>query len=304
MSAPPPSRPRTADALDRAALRRQRARAAGGYRAAAVLADEVGRRLLDHLDFVSIAPEIVLDAGALDGETTRLLGARYREALVVSVETSHALLASGRPASGWWRRLLPPAGRPKDAPVTADIDSLPIAAGCVDLVWSNLALHWHDADGAFAEAARVLREGGLYAFSALGPDTLRELREAFGGGRGGFPHFADMHDVGDALVHAGFDAPVVDMEVLTLTYADLEDLLRDLRANGAGNAMRDRARGLLSRRRLEEARARYERWRREGALPASFEVIYGHAWKTPATRLAMPDGRRVIELKSKPLRRP
>jgi malonyl-CoA O-methyltransferase len=304
MTADPGSRIRPADRLDRCALRRQRARAAGGYRAAAVLTDEVGRRLLEHLEFVSVTPAVVLDAGALDGQTSRLLSARYRDAVVVSVEASVALLAAGRPAGGWWRRLVPGAARTAGARLAADIDRLPIATGCADLVYSNLALQWHDADRAFAEASRVLRDGGLYAFSALGPDTLRELREAFGDDRGGYPHFADMHDVGDALVRAGFDAPVVDMEMLTLTYAELEDLLRDLRANGAGNAMRDRARGMLSRGRLERARRRYERWRREGTLPASFEVIYGHAWKTPSNRLAMPDGRRVIELVPKPIARP
>ncbi|HYS75875.1 MAG TPA: SAM-dependent methyltransferase, partial [Burkholderiales bacterium] len=133
-------------------------------------------------------------------------------------------------------------------------------------------------------------------FSSYGPDTLKELKAAFGAGSAArhVHSFIDMHDVGDMLVASGFAAPVMDMEVITLTYSEVLALLRDLKASGETCAARDRQRGLMGRRAWERMLASYERMRKEGRLPATIEVIYGHAWKSePRTTV---DGRRIIKV--------
>jgi malonyl-CoA O-methyltransferase len=216
------------------------------------------------------------------------------------------MLAAARAKSGErggaLRRLLAPLGRREAAAepafVCGDLQALPFAAGSFDLVWSNLALQWvNDLPGALGEFHRVLRRDGLASFTTFGPDTLTELRAAFASvdARPHVGRFADMHDIGDMLVHAGFADPVMHMERLTLTYADASAMMRDLKAIGATNAAQGRARGLMGRRRWASALAALERTRRvdgDARLPATFEVIYGHAWKGEPQRT--PDGRAIV----------
>ena len=165
--------------------------------------------------------------------------------------------------------------------VCAQAERLPLGDGSVDLILSNLMLQWCDELAApLAEARRVLAPGGLFACSTLGPDTLHELRAAWAevDDDSHVNRFLDLHDVGDALVRAGFAEPVLDVERGELTYADTTALMRDLKAIGAHNATRGRPRGLTGRARMEKMRIAYERFRRNGRLPASFEVVYATAW--------------------------
>jgi malonyl-CoA O-methyltransferase len=152
----------------------------------------------------------------------------------------------------------------------------------------------------FAEAARILQPGGLLLFSTFGPDTLKELRAAFAAadGYGHVNTFIDMHDLGDGLVQAGLADPVMEMEVITLEYSSVEKVARDLQAIGARNALPDRPRGLSGRERWRKVVAQYETMRRAGILPATYEVVYGHAWKVPPRHL--PDGRQVIDFRPRP----
>ncbi len=179
-----------------------------------------------------------------------------------------------------------------------DIEQLPLAPGCADLVWSNLAVQWiNKPRRAFAEMHRALAAGGLLLFSSFGPDTLKELRASFQG----LDHhthvhrFIDLHDVGDMLVACGFADPVMDMEIVTLTYADVQGLMRDLKAIGAHNMTCGRPAGLGGKSLLARVAQNYEAFRREGRLPATFEVVYGHAWK-PQPRVTA-DGKPIIPLK-------
>jgi malonyl-CoA O-methyltransferase len=174
---------------------------------------------------------------------------------------------------------------------------LPIKAASVDLIWSNLTLQWvGDPQAVFAEFRRVLCTGGLVSFTTFGPDTLKELRAAFLAADRAthVGSFIDMHDIGDMLVHAGFADPVMDMETLTLTYGDAIGLMRDLKAIGAHNVTAGRPRGLMGRRRWQRMLAALEATRRDGRLPASFEVVYGHAWK-PEPRTT-DDGSAIIRI--------
>ncbi|MGH8714154.1 MAG: methyltransferase domain-containing protein, partial [Casimicrobiaceae bacterium] len=187
------------------------------------------------------------------------------------------------------------ARRERPLLVCGDVRSLPIRPASVDLVWSNLALQWvDDLPLALAEFHRVLNVGGLLSFTTFGPDTLKELRSAFAAvdDAAHVNRFVDMHDIGDMLVQAGFADPVMDMEMITVTYGDAASLMRDLKAIGAQNARVERPRGMTGRRKWQRMLAALEAFRRDGRLPATFEVVYGHAWK-PEPRFT-DDGRAIV----------
>jgi len=149
------------------------------------------------------------------------------------------------------------------------------------MVFSNLMLQWcPEPDPVLVEVRRVLRGQGVFLFTTLGPDTLNELRSSWAAvaDHDHVHPFIDMHDIGDALIRAGFVEPVMDVERLTLTYEDVRTLMQDLRSIGARNASSERPRGLLGPRRLAAVVQAYERFRRDGRLPATYEVVYGTAW--------------------------
>ena len=293
------------DPLDLTAVRRAFDQAAAHYDAHAVLQREVCDRLLERLDFVSLNPATVLDLGAGTGYGLVRLRLRYPAAGLVALDIAPAMLTLARerfPRPGWLdrARALFPATGGAGVPhfVCADMAALPLAANSVQLVWSSLALQWaQDLEATLKGIHRTLAPGGLLMFATFGPDTLKELRAAFAE-IDATPHvnrFTDLHDVGDMLVHAGFAHPVMEMEMLTLTYADLKALMRDLKGIGAHNSAADRRRGLLGKSAWKRLEAAYEANRIEGRLPATFEVIYGHAWA--GDKLTREDGRQVIQMK-------
>jgi malonyl-CoA O-methyltransferase len=249
--------------------------------------------MLERLEYVRLAPGRILDAGSGPAPQARQLLDRYRGAQIIALDFSLPMLGT-LPRTGWLARL---AGRREPQGVCADIARIPLAARSCALVWSNMALHWAaDPQGAIAEFHRVLDLDGLLMFSTLGPDTLKELRAAFPGtpGRPHVHRFVDMHDLGDMLVAAGFAAPVMDTETITLTYATVEAMVADLRATGQACALAGRARGLLAPAGWARAREALQRSFRDGRLPATIEVVYGHAWK-PAPRRTS-DGHAIVML--------
>lgn len=285
--------------MDKRAIRAAFERAAPHYDEAASLQQEVARRLDERLEVMKIAPALILDAGCGTGMGLSLLRARYPQARLLGLDLALAMLKQTRArrdwVSGWLAHLTPHPAH--IALVCGDIERLPLARDSVDLVWSNLTLQWvGDLKATFREVHRVLRPGGLFVFSTFGPDTLKELRQAFAG-IDSYAHvnrFIDMHDIGDMLVYAGFAHPVVEMEFITLTYADLRSLLRELKAIGADTVLEGRRPSLMGRQMWQRVNDNYERLRRDGRLPATFEVIYGHAWTGRKDR--REDGWQVIEL--------
>ncbi len=283
--------------VDKRLVRRSFEQAAATYDAAAVLQNEICRRMLARLEYIKLAPATILDAGSGTGNAVAGLLARYPRARVIALDLAHGMALRALARRPWWRGIFDHGGQ-RLAAVCGDIEQLPLAAGCADMVWSNLALQWvNEPQKVFSEMHRVLAPGGLALFSSFGPDTLKELRAAFQGvdQHTHVHRFIDLHDVGDRLVACGFADPVMDMEVVTLTYDDVRGLMRDLKAIGAHNMTLGRPGGLGGKSLLERAARNYETFRRDGKLPATFEVIYGHAWK-PALRMS-PTGRPVIEIK-------
>jgi len=286
------------EALKRA-IRRSFEAAAGRYDESAFLQQEVARRLDDHLEGMKIDPGLILDAGCGTGFGLSLLKARFPRARLLGLDLAHAMAsqARARQASGpGWRRLFS-----REVPtrlLCADMERLPLRKDSLDMVWSSLALQWvGEPDTAFREAHRVLKPEGLFLFATFGPDTLMELRAASADldGHQHVNRFIDMHDLGDALVHAGFSNPVMEMERLTLTYEALPGLLRDLKAIGAHTVLENRRAGLMGKAEWRRLADNYERFRRDGRLPATYEVVYGHAWAGAKDRLE--DGRQVIQFK-------
>jgi len=294
MAADPPRRP-DSGALDLRAVRRHFARAATTYDAAAVLQKEVGTRLAERLDAVKLAPAAVLDAGCGTGDAQAELAARYPSGRYVGLDVALPMLAAARAKAALRRSALArifatfAGGRAANEPrfICGDIAAMPFAAATFDLVWSNLALQWvGDLPAAFAELNRVLAVDGLAVFTTFGPDTLKEVRSAFSevDRNVHVSRFIDMHDVGDMLVAAGFADPVMEMEMMSLTYEDAGTMLRDLKAIGATNAAVARSRALMGRRRWARALAALDAMRQDGRIAGTFEVIYGHAWKVQPQR--------------------
>lgn len=279
--------------VDRRQVGRRFSRVAASYADADFFAREVDSRMQERLDYVNLKPKRVLDLGCSRGGSFAALAARYPDAELIGLDVSPAMLLAGRVQQTGWRRWLGIGKSADPMRLAADAAHLPLAARSTALVWSNLLLHWlDDPIPALAEAHRVLEVGGLLMFSTLGPDTLKELRTAFSDGYAHTQRFADMHDLGDMLVGCGFADPVMDMEVITLTYDDLDAMFAELRAAGSMCAMKARRHGLTGRQAWENARAAYEQLRQDGKLPATFEIVYGHAWK--AAPKQTPDGRAIV----------
>lgn len=261
-----------ADELDQALVRANFARAAATFDEAAVLQAEVQARLLERLELTSLEPRRIIDLGSGTGRALRPLAERYPDAEVIGVDPVLAMLRRARHRRRRLRRFRCAAARAA---------ALPFASASVDLVFSNLALHWAAplAD-TLREVERVLRGRSLYLFTTFGLDTLGELRAAWAQADD-FTHvhaFEDMHNIGDALIDAGFVEPVMDVEYITLRYTKVADLTRDLKGTGTLNATCGRPHGLTGRRRWATMESAYETFRDDGRLPATFEVVYGTAW--------------------------
>lgn len=270
--------------IDKVRARASFGRAADTYDAAAILQKQVREEMLSRLDLVTLTPTTILDAGCGTGLASAALQKKYQKAQVVSLDFALPMLQKTRKActsTGFVHQVKSLFTNEKQALICADIESLPLANASVNLAWSNLAIQWcNDLDAALQEFHRVLQPEGLLMFSTFGPDTLKELRAATASEyTTSVSRFIDMHDIGDALVRAGFSAPVLDVERFTLTYGDVKSVMRDLKSIGAHNATFGRNRGLAGKGFLQKIEASYEQFRRDGKLPATFEVVYGHAWR-------------------------
>jgi len=262
--------------FDQTRVRRAFDRAAERYSQYAVLQNEVCNRLLEKLDVVKIHPEYVLDAGAGTGAALPDLFERYKKAQLVALDLSENMLAQSARHGSLLRT---------PHLVCANIESLPFADDTFDLVFSSLSMQWcNDLNAAFLEARRVLKPGGLFVFATFGPDTLKELRTSWASVDEAehVNKFIDMHDIGDALLHDRFAEPVMEAEIITVTYDKVDEIMHDLKAIGANVTAKTtdkNASGLSGKSVLERVRQSYEQFRKDDVLPVSYEIIYGHAWK-------------------------
>lgn len=275
--------------IDKRQARQAFSKAAERYDEVAVLQREIGRRLLDRLDLMLIEPKVVLDVGSGTGFATAELARRYPKANVFALDFALPMLQQTRRRGSWFRR---------PGCICADQEQLPLADNSVDIIYSNASLQWsNDLQHTFGEFMRVLRPGGVAAFTTFGPDTLVELRMSWSEADGGshVSSFLDMHDIGDFLLNSMFVEPVLDVDRMVLTYDKVNDLMRDLKVLGAHNVNDDRRRGLTGKGRMKVMSETYERYRTDGKLPASYEVIYGHAW-VPDRKQSSAEGVTMVPL--------
>ncbi len=267
--------------LDRRAVRRSFSAASGDYDRVAVLQTEVRNQLLERLDILKLNPAVVLDLGCGTGPASKRLQQRYPQAQVIAMDAAVGMLQQAGMQYTLIQKLPGNFLQRGFQRVCADAFRLPLQTASVDLVFSNLMLQWCDPpDAVFAEIRRVLKPEGALLFASFGPDTLRELRTAWASvdQHTHVNRFIDMHDLGDAMMRAGLAEPVLDVERFTLTYSDAMGLMRELKAIGAHNVNAGRLHGLTGRRVFKQMLAAYDTQRRDGVLPASYEVVYGQAW--------------------------
>ena len=230
--------------------------------------------LLARLEPLVIEARTILDLGAATGATGRQLRRRFRRANIVSLDLSDAMLRMARRNKPWLMR---------GDFVQANATRLPFAAGTFDLIIANQLLPWiAEPDALFAEVARVLREGGVFAFASLGPDSLREIANAWGSiGADRKEHvnsFPDMHDVGDGLVRAGLRDPVLDVDRLEVRYEHTGKLFDDLTRIGGRNTLAGRTPGLTGKQRFRRMLVALENATPGPGLSLDLELVYGHCW--------------------------
>ena len=263
---------------DKAGIRRNFDGAADGYEQVAVLQQLIGERLLDRLDAIRLDPACILDLGSGTGRVARRLSGRYQAARILELDIAFNMLINSMKNNGL----------DKQHRLCADAEKLPLADNSMDFAFSNLMFQWvSDLDLAFAEIYRTLRPGGLLLFSTFGPDSLLELRNSWAS-VDDYVHvnaFTDMHDVGDALLRAGFAEPVMETEKFTLVYGSGLALMRELKMLGAGNVNAGRRRSVTGKGKLKAMLAEYDSRYGNDGLPATFEAVYGHAW-VPARKQA------------------
>ena len=273
--------------------------AAATYDKNAFLQREMVNRLFERLDYIKLEPRRVLDLGSGTGYVSEQCRVRFPKSDVIALDLAPEMLQFSKsrlPQTPVLARFL---GRSYSRHfICGDAENLPIANDSIGAVISSATLQWCNPEKVTKEVARILKPTGLFMFTTFGPDTLKELRSAFRA-VDNKPHineFVDMHDLGDMLVAAGFADPVMDQETITLTYADLKSMMRELKAIGAHNVMPDRSRGLMGKTQWQRLTDAYENFRLDGRLPSSYEVVYGHAWKPEFSKRKSTDGQQAIGL--------
>ncbi len=266
--------------LDKKRVRASFDAAADHYDDVAVLQHEIAERILERLSLIKLQPKTILDLGSGTGAATHALSKRYKNSRVIAFDLAANMLKHARQRGNFLHKLTATRNF-----ICGDAEYLPFADNCIDLIFSSSTLQWcSDLDHTFAELKRILKPDGLLMFSTFGPDTLKELRQSWQAANSTSDQaihvhdFIDMHDIGDAMLRAGFADPVMDMENFTLTYADAYQLMRELKTLGAHNVASDRRHTLTGKTRVQNMVAVYETLRSNGYLPATYEVVYGHAW--------------------------
>lgn len=253
-------------------LQRRFDRAAASFDGVDFVHRKTADGLLGRLDPVLIDAKRILDIGGATGSASRHLCKRFKRSRVFVLDASYEMLRKAKKKQTWFSRV---------STLQGNATALPLQAGCVDLVFANMVLPWiNDVQSMFVEVARVLQKGGLFVFSTLGPDSLSELREAWAAVDND-QHvnlFADMHDFGDGLVHAGLRDPVLDTDFLNVSYMDTASLFRDLTLAGGRNSLYGRSRALTGKSRFRNMERALEQRFPDGLLELKLELVYGHAW--------------------------
>ena len=251
------------------------------YDVYATIQQNIGARLVERLDYINLSPKYILDIGCGTGWCTSQLKTRYPTAQIIGFDLAYNMLVESKKKHGW---------RKKWHIVQGNMLAMPFADSVFDLVFMNQTLHWtSDLSGLLHEINRIMSVNGCLLFSTLGPDTFKELRQAWSA-VDQYQHvntFLDMHDIGDQLLFEYFLDPVLDMECLTATYATLPKLMHSLQKQGVRNINQQRKRGLTTPKQWNILQQAYAALCTDNKqYPLTYEVLYGHAWRGAQRRHA------------------
>jgi len=259
-------------------------RAAITYDSYSILQDTISDNLIDRLKIIKLNPLDILDLGCGTGTNGLNLRKQYKKSRIINYDFSENMLREARLKQKLF--ILDKINLSPYSYICADIEAIPLKGNSLDLVWSSSTLQWcNELDLVFNQVKKILKPGGLFIFSTFGPNTLNELREITENlfNEKTTSTFIDMHNVGDLLMHSGFSDPVLDVENFTMTYKEVDKLFMDIKSIGATNGNVSKNRGLSGRSFTKKIVEKYEAYRNNNLLPASYEVIYGHAWNIPKT---------------------
>jgi len=239
--------------------------ASSKYNENAFLQNEIASRLSEKLKVISIKPESIIDLGSGTGFLSEKTANIFPDASLICLDFAQQSLIKNT----------------QKLKVCADAYQLPFKSNSIDFVISNLMMQWcPDLKTLFDECHRVLKPQGLILFTTFGPETLKELKRSWSvvDKEAHVNEFIDMHDIGDQMIQSGFQSPIMEMEKLTLTYEKVLDLMKDLKGIGA-QSVENRSKSLTGKTKFNKMIEMYESYRENGKIPATYEVIYGHAWK-------------------------
>ena len=259
-------------------------RAAITYDSCSILQDTISDNLIDRLKIIKLNPLNILDLGCGTGTNGLSLRKKYKKSKIINYDFSENMLREARLKQKLF--ILDKINLSPYSYICADIEAIPLKENSLDLVWSSSTLQWcNELDLVFNQVKKILKPGGLFIFSTFGPNTLNELREITENlfNEKKTSTFIDMHNIGDLLMHSGFSDPVLDVENFTMTYKEVDKLFMDIKSIGATNGNVSKNRGLSGRSFTKKIVEKYEAYRNNNLLPASYEVIYGHAWNIPKT---------------------
>ncbi len=248
-------------------------KAAGTYDDAALLQGDIRKELLQRLEYFAINPKRVVDLGCGTGDALHFLKERYKQAEVLGLDISLQMLSCVVKKKRWFE--------PRKKIICGDMEKLPLATQSVDCVFSNMAMQWaNDPVVMLQECKRIILPGGLLHISTLGPGTLMELRHCW---QMEDEHlrvndFLDVPSWGEMLLQVGFDDPVLDVDRITLKFSDGRAVMEYLKKIGAVNHRHDRQQGMMGKKLLNRVIENYESFRIDDYVPATFEVVYAHAW--------------------------
>lgn len=256
-------------------------RAAKSYSQHDFLQREIASRVFERLSLINIKPKNILDLGCGNGASSRELKSTFSASKITAVDIAPGMLEEAKKSQSWFKTI---------HYQQADIDQLPFENNSFDLLFSNLTIQWlPDLKITFKELNRVLKPGGLLIFSTFGPDTLIELKQSWQqvDDKIHVNDFLDMHIVGDQVFNANFENVVMDRDVIYLTYKTLHGLMKDLKGIGAHNINENRQKGLTGKHKFKQFQQAYNQFlTKEQHFPATYEVVYGHAWKAAAKQTA------------------
>ena len=257
--------------LNRKHIRQRFERTANQFDNADFVHKKTRKGLIERLGPVLFKASSILDLGSATGSASNELRSRFKRANIVSLDISHNMLCKAREKKSWFS---------KAAYAQADAISLPFKNSCFDLVFANMLLPWlNDPQVVFQEITRVLRKGGVFAFTTLGPDSFREIARSWNeiDSKAHVNQFIDMHNLGDGLVNSGLRDPVVDVDRLLISYKNSETMINDLKNSGSRNVLETRNQTMTGKESFKQMIKTLTN-PSTGEIKLSLELIYGHCW--------------------------